>query len=649
MSQIRILPPEIVNRIAAGEVIERPAAVVKELVENSIDAGATEISVEVEEGGCRRIRVRDNGAGIAAEDLPLAFRSHATSKLALEDRPGPAGEGGGTAGPTALPDLFGIGTLGFRGEALASIASVAEVEAISRAPGAEHAHAYRLRGTQAVGEQARGEGPEPVAGPPGTSIDVRNLFFNTPGRRKFLRAPSTELSHVLEQVVRLALGFPGIRFTLSSQGKRLLECPATSSLRERLAAVVGRERAGELVEVREPDGSRITVRGFVGPPNLHRPDTRGQQFFVDGRWVRDRVLSHALNDAYQGFQIPGQKPLAYLFVEVPAGTVDVNVHPTKSEVRFLDSSAVHRAVHAAVRGALDRSKTQPDAPTCDRPIADCGLRIADWKERAPESVGRPPIFSSVPEESEEPRQRVREATADFFDSRRTTFSKNDAPPFQIKTTDSSPTSVNPQSAIRNPQSPPIQLLDRYILLEEEDGLLLYDQHALHEKVLYEKILVQLRAGDMPRQKLLIPEVVELPVELVPLMEQVAERLGPLGFELEPFGPREMAVHAVPALLDRSPAAPVVLEAARWLHEGGQTAVASEGAGGSDPIAAETRRLAQMVACKQAVKAGMRLEEEEIRALLRGAGAAVDPRFCPHGRPTSVRISRGELDRRFERK
>ena len=634
MSQIRILPPEIVNRIAAGEVIERPSAVVKELVENSIDAGATEVSVEVEEGGCRRIRVRDNGAGIAPEDLPLAFRSHATSKLALGDRPGDAGA---AAGASALPDLFGIGTLGFRGEALASIASVAEVEATSRTPGAEHAHAYRLRGTQAVGEEARGEGPEPVAAPPGTSIDVRNLFFNTPGRRKFLRAPSTELSHVLEQVVRLALGFPGIRFTLSSQGKRLLDCPATASLRERLQAVLGRERAGELLEVREPDGSPVKVRGFVGPPGLHRPDTRGQQFFVDGRWVRDRVLTHALNDAYQGFQIPGQKPLAYLFVEVPPGTVDVNVHPTKSEVRFLDSSAVHRAVHGAVRGALEKEST------------------VDSRQSTVRSEGTPG----------EVRERVKEATADFFAagprptvdfrSRISAAKDRDLPHRSSPGDDREPffSEPKPQASSLKPVEPgtrdAIQILDRYILLEEADGLLLYDQHALHEKVLYEKILAQLRAGGMPRQKLLIPEVVELPVELVPLMEQVAERLGPLGFELEPFGPREMAVHAVPALLDRSPAAPVVLEAARWIHEGGQTAVAADGAGGTDPLAAETRRLAQMVACKQAVKAGMRLEEEEIRALLAGAGAAVDPRFCPHGRPTAVRISRGEIDRRFERK
>ena len=672
MAQIRILPPDIVNRIAAGEVVERPASVVKELVENAIDAGATEVSIEVDDGGRQRIRVRDNGGGIPSEELPLAFRSHATSKLPLG---GPPGDGGVLGQDRTALDLFDIGTLGFRGEALASIACVSEVEATSRTAESDLAHRYRLRGTLSAGDTPAGEGPDPVPGPPGTTIEVRNLFFNVPARRKFLRASSTELSHIVEQVVRLALGFPGVRICLTSGGRRLLDCPATSSLRERLAAVLGRERAEELLEVREaaevPSG--LKIRGFVGPPSLHRADAKGQQFFVGGRWIRDRIIGHALQEAYKGFQIPGQRPLAYLFIDVPRGSLDVNVHPTKSEVRFLDSSAIFRAVQGAVRSALESSAG--------------GGSSGAVSSRGPSA------------DAEAARQRVMEAARGFFDApRRAQESRssgggggaNAAPRIPLgagprragtgedrpweagfragapgpadtgRTPSRTGSGEDPQGAAGTvpsvPSVPaaaqrPIQVFQSYILVESGDDLVFFDQHALHEKVLYERILAQLRAGPMLRQRLLLPEVVEMPLELAPLMEETARRLAALGFEAEPIGPREMAVHAVPAILETAAAGPIVVGAARWILDGAAASEgpAPDGSPAASPIGAEVRRLAQLIACKQAVKAGMPLKDDEVRALFQGAAAAADPRFCPHGRPTCTVISRSELERRFQRK
>ncbi len=646
MAQITILPPQIVNRIAAGEVIERPASVVKELLENAIDAGASEILIDVEDGGRRQIRVRDNGSGISPEDLPLAFQSHATSKLPLSSR----GESGGEEPDGSGLELFNLETLGFRGEALASIASIAEVEAVSRLPESDCAYRYRIRGRFSLGEEEGGKGPEPVAAPFGTSIEVRNLFFNTPARRKFLRSSATELSHIVEQVVRLALGFPGIRFVLTGGAKRILECPAASGLRERLAAVLGRERAGELIEVREsPDSPPgVKVRGFIGPPHLHRADTRGQQFFVDGRWVRDRVLGHAIQEAYQGFLISGQKPLVYLFVDLPRGAVDVNVHPTKSEVRFLDSSSVHRAAFGAVRAALEER---------GGPAKETGgeFRSSRGTTTAPKDSPQADAL----------RERVRAATLDFFSSGPRERDRG----FPGVPRGGAAEQVSGGTAERTRESPLapredgeriqpafrtfIQVLQSYILVEMGDRLVVFDQHALHEKILYERILAGLREGAMPRQRLLIPEVVELPLELVPLMVEVKNRLEPLGFEVEPFGSKELAVHAIPAILDEAPAGPVVIGVARWLQEAGAGGAdpSSDGSSTSppDPLGVEVQRLAQLIACKQAVKAGMPLSEEEIHALLESASDALDPRFCPHGRPTSVEISRAELDRRFQRK
>ncbi|MBI4604368.1 MAG: DNA mismatch repair endonuclease MutL [Planctomycetes bacterium] len=609
MPAIRVLPPEVVSRIAAGEVVERPASVLKELVENSIDASATEVLVDLEEGGKGLIRVRDNGAGIAPEDLPLAFDSHATSKLSDED---------------IERSFFGLGTLGFRGEALASVASVAMVEVVSRTHRAEHASRYRPR----TGGGAAP--PEPAAGGPGTTVEVRSLFYNTPARRKFLRSSSAELSHCVAQTSRLALGFPGVRFRLTHGGKPLLDLPACSSLRERLRQLAGNEVLEALLEVRRPGPSPEgpALSGFVGSPRLHRPDARGQSFFVNGRWVRDRMLSHALRSAYQGFQIPGRQPVAYLFLDLPPGDVDVNVHPTKTEVRFRESSEVYRLVHHAVRGVLEASGEgrEPAGPRL-------GAGVAAGATGAPSPA------------LDERRARIEEAVLELLAGP----PERERPPFAAaspRADRDTATAFGPGPGLATAPAA-FQVLRSYIVLDGEDGVTLIDQHAFHEKILFEEIHRRLREGAIERQGLLVPEVVDLPPALMPLLDRASEVLKPFGFEVEPFGPLQAAVRGFPALLDRGPGRADLPAILRSVLE----ALIDEDGGGEarDPLAGPVYRIASTVACKRAVKAGTALTAEEIAYLLERGDLARDPRHCPHGRPTTVHLGRRDIERRFDRK
>ncbi len=626
MVAIRVLPPEIVNRIAAGEVVERPASVVKELIENAIDAGADEIALHVEDGGKKRIRVRDNGGGMTPEDLPLAFQSHSTSKLPLLDSPETA---------SGL-DLFMIETLGFRGEALASIASVAEIEVTSRTAGSECAYRFRPGPSAA--------GPEPSAAPPGTTVDVRNIFSKLPARRKFLRATSTELSHVVEQVVRLALAHPEVAFSMTHGKREVLDVPRSDGLASRVARILGEERARDLIEIPARDHDGVRVQGLVAPPHIHRSDAKGQNFFVNGRWVRDRVLAHAVREAYSRYQIPGRQPIAYLLVDVPREQVDVNVHPQKTEIRFHDSRRVHRAVHAAVSEALEGVGVRP-ARAREAPAQVSGTGAA-----APPSPG---ARAAVRAAFQERVEKIRDATRDHFDL--PARGERGARPATRRpagtTVDPTPVAPPRQAAANRMQtgapSRPraIQVLREFIVTESDEGLLLIDQHALHEKVLHERILRQLRDASVPAQRLLLPEVVALPDELAPFVPRLIELMARFGFELEPFGDREVAIQAIPVVIDREPARDIIREVADWIRDDPRGD--EEGAGGVvDEI---LHRVASLMACKQAVKAGTSLGDEEIAALLEESDAATDPRYCPHGRPTAIVLTRGELERRFDRR
>ncbi len=637
MPEICILPAEIVNRIAAGEVVERPASLVKELVENSIDADATEIEIDLEDGGKKRVTVRDNGCGMSAKDLPLAFHSHATSKLSAD----------------GVDDLFRVLTLGFRGEALASIGAVADVEVVSRPPLVEHAYRYRPN---------RGK-PEPAAGRAGTVIEVRDIFCNVPARRKFLRSTSTELSHVLQQVTRLALGFPGVHFRLTHSGRKVLDLRQVSSLRERVVEFVGHQKADQLLEVSEVSevavsgGGGPSLRGFVGSPELRRKDNREQHFFVNGRWVRDRMISHALRSAFQGYLIPGWQPVAYLFLELPPESVDINVHPTKSEVRFRDSASIYPLVFHALRRALEGEGDEGDGGATHGDPRESG-------EVSAENGGGDPTDSSA---AFTERGRVEQAALDFFAAERSSpkgghpsFSSfpsrsggahgTEGPAGSVPAAEGS--GVHP--ARRTAESfRAFQILDSFLVVEDDDGVRFIDQHALHEKILFEEIYEKLLTGQVLQQKLLVPEVIELPLEHMPLVDRARDFLAPCGYAIEAFGDREVAVHGVPRLFDRVKGRDGVREFLQevfsWLGEDGSEFADPSPRDERGALSRPYRRLASILACKKAVKAGMRLHRDEIESLLRKADLADDPRHCPHGRSTTVRISRSQLERKFDRK
>jgi len=601
MAKIQVLPPLLVNRIAAGEVIERPASVVKELVENAIDAGAASIEIEVEEGGKKRISVRDDGGGIDPEDLPLAFRSHATSKLASAE------------------DLDRIGTLGFRGEALASIGAIAEVRIVSRTPASDAAYAIEVRDGE-IGET------RPASAPRGTCVEVRTLFFNTPARRKFLRADATEFSHIADWAVRLALGFDRIGFRLVRDGTEVWRVGPTTDLRARIGAFFGRKLADRLAPV-SFDGGWLRVRGHAGLPDLHAPSPRMQHVFVNGRWVREKIALHALREAYKGKQIPGRHPIAFLFLDVEPDRVDVNVHPTKTEVRFRTSDAIHRAVFGAVRQAIAAGDRGPEIEvgSAPRPQGQVlpGLPPAPAPPAAPPATDRPrPAARPLPAAQE-----------DDWVYRPAPGREAPAPAEVAAEVAELPLS----DAGEGPPPHGLQVHRAFLVCECEDGIEIIDQHALHERILYEEIR-RSRDRDAGSQRLLFPETVELSHALMALLDPVREALSPLGFEIEPFGESVVAIHAIPQGMEPGAAA----EAVRGAFDAFRAEPSLD-------LGERAERALRLVACKRAVKTGQALTDEEIAYLLARRREAEDPRQCPHGRAASVRLSLRELRKGFDRK
>jgi len=649
---IRRLPPTLVNKIAAGEVVERPASVVKELVENSLDAGASRIDVSVERGGLDLVRVADNGCGIPAEELELAVAPHATSKIAEED------------------DLFCIQTLGFRGEALASIASVSQLTLRSRTPQAEHGAMIEVHGGQA--------GPvAPCGCPVGTIVEVRNLFFNTPVRRKFLRSVQTELGHVTEALVRIALAAPEVHFTLQHGERVLLELPADGDRLERIARCCGRDLADALlyVESREPG---LELVGYVSHPNYSRPNNRLQYLFLNGRYIRDRSLQHALGEAYRGLLTVGRFPAAFLFLQVSPETVDVNVHPTKLEVRFQDSGRVYSQVLSALRAkflstdmtARVQTTADPSGVMDAQKAAEHRLQVAAWAKGqiAQQAVG--PVGAGVAGEADAPPWETDDAASAFptggpsptgMISSDAVFSRAEttrAPsgPMELGTPDqrSSPAGVDRfesgpsqpegrQPALQTP-SPPVrrptavQMHHRYLVAETEEGVMIFDQHALHESILYEELRERFRQGRLESQRLLTPEPVDLsPSEAAIVLEHrpVLERLG---LVLEPFGGGTVVVLGCPEIGGRVRPAEVVSAVVEKLLQSGRAPDQQE----------LVDELLHTLACRAAVKAGDPLRPEEIEALLARRHAATQAHHCPHGRPTAIVLTRQELDRQFKR-
>lgn len=564
--RIRVLDPHIANKIAAGEVVERPASVVKELVENAIDAHATRIEVHVEAGGTRLVRVVDDGGGIAPEDLPLAFLPHATSKLADVD------------------DLLSIATLGFRGEALASIGAVSQARILSRVAGAEAGFVIEDAGGALSEVKA-------AAAALGTDVTVRNLFFNTPARARFLRTARTELGHIEDLVRCFALAFSEIGFRLVHDGAELLRTAPGEDRRARLRTLYGPELEGRLLAVREEG-----LEAYLGPPTETRPNAKELHFFVNGRYVRDRILLRVVKDAYRDAMHGGRYPVAFLFLEVDPEQIDVNVHPAKAEIRWRDPRWLHSAV----------------APALARALRGADLSVAE--ERGPRGQDR--------------ADGVRQAMTDFL--RRA--AEGDAP------------FVREGPGEAPPPKPPLfgvfQAHDSYLVCETEDGLAIVDQHALHERVQYDRILKRLSEGAVEAQRLLVPEEVELGAADRALLEEHAPLLLRCGIQWSPFGDRSIAVEALPAVVPRAKAADLVRDLVELLRARG-------GHGGVDPRTL-FHDVADTMACKAAVRFGDRLSREEALALLRESGALDKAFVCPHGRPTVWRIPFPELRRRFGR-
>jgi len=559
---IKILEPEVVSKIAAGEVVERPASVVKELIENSLDAGATQVAIEARGGGVNLIRVIDNGMGIAADEVELAFHRYATSKI------------------DTLADLDSISSLGFRGEALPSIAAVAQVEVLTRTPD-EMAGTYIELQNGAVVERGKRGCPQ------GTRVTVRHLFRNVPARLKFLKSPATESGHISNLVSQYGLAFPEVRFTLIMDGRMALQTPGSGDLRDVLVKVYGLEAAQAMIQVGDQEKDQFpNVWGFVSPPSLARSSRSYLSFFVNRRWVQSRLLSRAVEDAYQGLLMAGKHPIAVINISLPGQDVDINVHPTKTEVRFRYEPALFVAVQRAVRAALVE---QMPVPLVRR---------------------QPGVPAFLPEEQPLVKRELPEPSL-FAPAR---------PPLE-----------SPLPILRVLG----QLSSSYIIAEGPDGLYLIDQHAAHERVLFERVRAQRAERQVEVQGLLEPLTIEVTPRQEEMLKAGGEVLATYGFAIEPFGQRTYLLRTVPALLKGERVAEALMEVLDSLGVEG------------DPKSWE-EKVALSLACHSAVRAGQLLSAEEMRQLVRELELTELPRTCPHGRPTMVRFTSSQLEREFGR-
>jgi DNA mismatch repair protein MutL len=698
MARIQQLPAVLINQIAAGEVVERPASVVKELLENAVDAGSTRIDIEVTQGGIDLIQVVDNGCGIDPEDLPLAFASHATSKLANAEQ------------------LFHIDTLGFRGEALASIGSIAQVTLQSRPADQPCGASLSCNGGQL-------SAVVPWNGSPGTRIEVRHLFYNTPARRKFLKSAGTEMGHITEGFTRLALAHLGLHWTLRHNRKLVYEVPGSMGLLDRIGLFFGSEVRNSLYMVQAEKGP-LSLGGYIGDPSCERCNSQLQYLFLNGRWIRDRGLFQAVQDAYRGLLMVDRHPVAFLFVEMPPDQVDVNVHPTKAEVRFRDKETLYRLVHNTVRERLQAAdltarlplrpekepprpselpfsplpsqdpvpvkptREEPSAPaprempTAARvtspervPLASASGSGGSSQPDAPER-GTPDVLvekASSPEQRAIQARRPSEGTAPISGS--TTDNRGEAIrddrggrfgvgaiPNLVQTSQINPPWLPPDlgsgfhtastaACGGTPISPPptllqgvaslkaMQVLDCYLVVEvPPDEVLFIDQHALHERILFEQLQERLRTGSLETQRLLIPETVDLAASQATLVLEHQEALAELGLGVEAFGGGTVLLTSYPVLLGkRSPKA--ILQAVV------DHLVTRERAPSREQLLND---LLSLMACHAAVRGGDRLTADEIEALLAQREVAQNSHHCPHGRPTSLRFSRHDLERHFRR-
>ncbi len=656
MGRIHILSDQVANQIAAGEVVERPASVVKELLENSIDAGATRIRIEVEAGGRKLIRVIDNGHGMGRDDALLAFERHATSKLRSSD------------------DLLSIATLGFRGEALPSIASVARLSLETRAAEDDSGTRIEIAGGNILSV-------EEVGLPVGTTIAIRDLFFNTPARRKFLKQETTELSHIAALVTHYALAHSTRHFELHSSTQALLVAPAVPTAAERLFQIFGRETSALMIPTaaeqsfahaglpepppwkREagyapPDPGMLRISGFVSKPELQKLNRNSIYVFVNHRLIRDRLVLHALTEAYRNIIPPTSFPVVLLFLEMPPQEVDVNVHPSKTEVRFRQPAFVHDFIRDTIRTTLMQAR--PAASFAQAlsaaPFSDASTSLL---------LGVSPLPGPPSEPFFDPRRQPEGFGAGGVQSEPDP-SRSDAEPFALAPVPvpespgrlafsesipvgydqaPEPTSYGNQRVIENPSlyslstlKPLGQIRDSFILAVNKEGLWIVDQHVAHERVLFEKILRERKTEQVQRQRLLMPLLIDLlPAQMV-AFARIASELERNGFEAEPFGPRTLAVKAAPVGLEGRELEQMIEDVLSAEDQAGQT----------ENTETRARRIAASMACHAAVKINMPLEPAKIDWLLAELGKTEHPTSCPHGRPIALRYSHKEIERAFQR-
>ncbi len=610
MGKIRLLSEALASQVAAGEVVERPASVVKELVENSIDAESTNIEIRIQRGGISLIRITDDGIGMNRDDALMCLERNATSKIRTTE------------------DLAAIHTLGFRGEAIPSIASVSKFRLTTREPNA-------LSGTEIIVNGGKIASVKDCGEPPGTQIEVRSLFFNIPARRKFLRTENTEFSHI-EQVVRTqAIAHPNIRFALVRNDRTSFQLPATASLRERISGLVGTDLGDRLLQIEEFHHKGFLVRGLIGPPGMGRSDRRHQLIFLNGRPVEAAMLTRALREGYHTALMKGQFPVTFLFLECDPTAVDVNVHPAKKEVRFHDGFGVRDAVIGAVQQTL-RTRME-------RPVSGVGFTGTNVSQPASQEVQQ----NLIPESEQ---RSLRNDWNDFSPTEKMATPnpvESSTQPSSIEETSTPSPTDSPAPSTKEEHDKPrpedyrlMGVLGKlYVLLEGKEGLVMMDQHAAHERVLFEEMRTRMETEGVPSQGLLVPLMIELPPQDFDLISQNVETLNKLGIMAEPFGGNTLKIDSLPSFLKSD-------NPESFLQD-----VIEEIRSSSDRMS-KTRLGEDMIAttvCRHAVKANDPLRPEELQKLLEDLLICEMPYCCPHGRPTLIQISYPELEKKFGRR
>lgn len=666
MSRIQQLDQSIINKIAAGEVIERPANVVKELLENSVDALATRIDVDILEGGAELIRISDNGEGIHPDDILLSVSSHATSKIVTAE------------------DLFHIQTMGFRGEALASISEVSHFQLRTRQRDA-------LAGTELVVDCGLRSEPQPVGCPPGTTIEIRNLFSSTPVRRKFMRTKGSEFGHISDQFTRVALANPRLHMTLRHNNKTVFDLPPTDRLIDRLELFFGTALTEQLIFV-ESEASNVRISGYVAHPGTSKSSRKSQHLFLNGRWFQDRSIQHALSESYRGLLMVGRQPIAFLFIDMPPSFFDVNVHPTKIEVRFVDGQHLYRQTLSMIRSKflsmnLDsefRLKQEKATPVeASSKPTELQIELSAWAEKQTGAAGTATGYAgeaapltrwSIDDNAVPPGSLERhldshlvrpagtfshEGKSDVGSTDRLSAAAETVPASIPETHEAAaeifsdregePRSAGKDaSAVTGPPGEPgtgttsdvraMQILDCYLVVDTGDGLMVVDQHALHERIMYEYLRPRVLNNSVESQRLLIPEMLEVSAKEAAVLVEQAELLAQIGIGVEEFGTNTVLINAWPVMLRRANVPELMRDVAEQLESHERK---------------PTRRdvldeLLHMMSCKAAIKAGQRLTPEEIDSLLAQRHLIDDAHHCPHGRPTALILSQHELDRQFGR-